>query len=411
MKIFRLILLSIASLLVFSGCQTTPTAPVKPRIDPSLPTVTGLKVLSDVTEIGFEWAPKYDERVAGYFVYRSNPKEQSTKLHRVATIKDRYSSHFVDTKLLPQTKYYYRFSTFSKDKRESVPSEMVTVSTKRMISSVSFLKAIVGLPNRVKVIWRPLDYPMVEAYIIERNDLSSMDWKKIATVQGRLSAEYIDSGLKNNYLYKYRIRVKTFNGLISAPSQIVEASTKPLPPIIQNVRATHDLPKKIDLTWDVSSKPDISYYKIYRAPNSMLFYSYHAKTKENKFEDLINQNGKSYYYKITAIDKDGLESPKQPSPVVGSTLTVPMAVSINSIREDGNSVMLSWMANDDRAVSYNIKKEYNDGTQNITGLSSFSYQDRDVIPGIEYKYSVVAIDKYGLESKPSEPIVITIPKP
>jgi len=411
MKIFRLILLSIASLLVFSGCQTTPTAPVKPRVDPSLPTVTGLKVLSDVTEIGFEWTPKYDERVAGYFVYRSNPKEQSTKLHRVATIKDRYSSHFVDTKLLPQTKYYYRFSTFSKDKRESVPSEMITISTKRMISSVSFLKAIVGLPNRVKVIWRPLDYPMVESYIVERNDLSSMDWKKIATVQGRLSAEYIDSGLKNNYLYKYRIRVKTFNGLTSAPSQIVEASTKPLPPIVQNVRATHDLPKKIDLTWDVSSRPDISYYKIYRAPTSMFFYSYHAKTKENRFEDLINENGKSYYYKITAVDKDGLESLKQPSPIVGSTLTVPMAVSINSIRQDGNSVMLSWMANDDRAVSYNIKKEYDGKIQNITGLRSFSYQDRDVIPGIEYKYSVVAIDKYGLESKPSEPIVISIPKP
>ena len=242
MKILRLILLSIASILFFSGCQTTPNVPTKPKIDPSLPTVSGLKVLTDVTEVGFEWKPNYNERVMGYYVYRSSPNEQTNKLHRVATIKDRYSSHFVDTGLKPETRYYYRFSTFSKNQRESVPSEMVTATTKRMISSVVFLKAIVGLPNRVKIIWRPLEYPRVSAYIIQRNDLSSMKWKTIATVQGRLSAEYIDTGLKNNYLYKYRIRVKTYDGLVSKPSQIVEASTKPLPPMIENLRATHNLP-------------------------------------------------------------------------------------------------------------------------------------------------------------------------
>ncbi len=410
MKTLKLIALSIVSMLIFSGCQNTPTAPSKPIIDTSLPTVSGLKVLSDVTEIGFEWNPKYDERVVGYYVYRSNPKEHSNKLHRVATIKDRYSSHFVDTGLHPQTRYYYRFSTFSADKRESVPSEMITVTTKKMIPSVSYVKAIVGLPNRVKIIWRPLDYPSVEAYIIQRNDLSSTEWKTIATVKGRLSAEYIDSGLKNNYLYKYRIRVKTYNGLVTKPSQIVEASTKPLPPVVENVRATVDLPKKIVLTWDPSPIKDFSYYKVYRTVNPILFYSYYAKTKENRFEDLINRNGKSYYYKVTAVDKDGLESPKPSSPVVGTTLSIPATVSITSIKQDGRSVMLTWTGNDDRAVSYNIKKEYDGKTQNLTGLRSFSYQDRDVVPGVEYKYSVIAIDKYGLASKPSEPILITIPK-
>ncbi len=410
MKILRLILLSIVSILIFSGCQATLNTPTKPQIDPSLPTVTGLKVLSDVTEVGFEWKPNYDERIVGYYVYRSSPNQQTNKLHRIATIKDRYSSHYVDTGLQPQTKYYYRFSSFSKDKRESVPSEMVTVTTKRMISSVVYLKAIVGLPNRVKIIWRPLEYPTVSAYIIERNDLSSMKWKKIATVKGKLSAEYIDTGLKNNYLYKYRIRVKTCGGLISKPSQIVEASTKPLPPMVENLRATHNLPKKIVLTWNISPKKDISYYKVYRTINPILFYSYYAKTKDNKFEDLINENGKSYYYKVTAVDKDGLESPRQPSAVVGTTLDIPLPVSITSVKQDSRSVMLTWMGNDGRAVSYNIKKEYNGKTVNLTGINSFSYQDRDVIPGVEYKYSVVAIDKYGLESKPSEPVLVSIPK-
>ncbi len=410
MKILSLITLSTVSILFFSGCQITPQTPTKPLIDSSLPTVANIKTLSNMTEVGFEWKPNYDERVMGYYVYRSNPKVQSNKLQRVATIKDRYSSHFVDTKLLPQTQYYYRFSTFSAQKRESVPSEMITVSTTRMIPSVAFIKAIVGLPNRVKIIWRPEEYPSVSSYIIERNDLSSTDWRKIADVKGRLSAEYIDANLKDNYLYRYRIRVKTCSGLVSDPSQIVEAHTKPLPPMVENVRATQNEPKKIILSWNASTIPDFSYYKVYRTINPILFYSYYAKTKNARFEDLVNDNGKTYYYKVTEVDTDGLESPRQSSPIAGSTLAVPEKVSITSVNQDGKSIMLTWTNNDDRAVSYNIIKEFNSKKQNITGLSSFSYQDRDVIPGVEYKYSVVTLDKYGLESEPSEPVLVTIPK-
>ncbi|WP_331774046.1 fibronectin type III domain-containing protein [Sulfurospirillum sp. 1612] len=410
MKLLKLITLSITSIIVFSGCQTTPLAPKKPQIDSTLPTVTQIKSLSDMTEVGFEWKANYDERVAGYYVYRSNPKVTSTKLQRIATVKDRYSTHFVDTKLTPETKYYYRFSTYSKEGRESVPSEMITVDTQKMIPSVAFIQAIVGLPNRVKVIWRPQEYPSVESYIIERNDLSSPEWKQIAEVKGRLSAEYIDAGLKDNYLYRYRIKVKTCNGIISHPSQIVEAHTKPLPPMVENLRATNNAPKKIVLSWDASTIPDFSYYKVYRTINPILFYSYYAKTKDNKFEDLINDNGKTYYYKVTAVDKDVLESLRQDSPVAGSTLGIPEEVSITSAKQDGKSIMLTWASYDNRAASYNIIKEYGSKKVNLTGITSFSYQDHDVIPGVDYKYSVVELDKYGLESKPSESIVVTIPK-
>jgi len=411
MKYLHLILLSIVSILFVSGCQNNPVPEKKRVIDPTLPRVEGLKVLSDITEVGFEWEPKYDdERVGGYYVYRTDSTKNNTKLERVATIKDRYSSHFVDTKLKPGTVYYYRFSSFSNEDVESEPSEMVTIATKRMVPSVAFVKAIVGLPNRVKVIWRPHEYPRVSSYIIERNDLSSTNWEKIAKVDGRLSAEYIDRGLKDNYLYRYRVRVETYDGLVSEPSQIVEAQTKPLPPIVENLRASQDIPKKIVLTWNPSPREDISYYKVYRAINPLLFYSYHAKVKENRFEDLINENGKTYYYKVTAVDKDGLESPKQETPVAGSTLPVPQPVSITSVNHDGKSVMLTWKSNDGRAVSYIVLKEFKGKTQRLTGIRSFSYQDRDVIPGVEYKYRVVAIDRYGLSSEPSEPIVITIPK-
>jgi len=404
-----LISLSILALFV-SGCTNDPKPQKKVVIDQTLPKLMDIKFLADVTEIGFEWKPSSDERVSGYYIYRSNPKNSNGKLGRIATIKDKYSSHFVDTGLKPGTQYYYRFSTFSADKRESVAGDTIGVNTSALLKSVVFLKAITGLPNRVKLIWRPHSSARVASYIIERNDFASTKWKNLAKVKGRLSAEYIDGGLKDNRVYRYRVKVKTYDGLISEPSQIVEAGTKPLPIEIKNLTTTTNIPKKIVLQWSPAVEKDFSYYKVYRAINTILFYSYIAKTKDTRYEDLINENGKSYYYFVTTVDKDGLESPRQQTAIAGTSLAVPDTVYITSSNNDSRSINITWNSRDNRAVKYNVIKEYNGKKKVFTGIRGNSFNDSDVIRGVEYKYNVIAIDKYGLASKESENTIIEIPK-
>ena len=404
-------LISLSVLVLFvSGCTTDPQPPKKPVIDQSLPKLTDIKFLSEVTEVGFEWKPSFDERVSGYYIYRSNPEVQNGKLERIATIKDKYSSHFVDTKLKPETQYYYRFSTYSKNKRESVAGDTISVTTAPLIKSVAFIKAITGLPHRVKLIWRPHSSQRVASYIIQRNEFTSTTWKQLAVVKGRLNAEYIDGGLKENRVYRYRVKVKTYDGLISKPSQIVEAGTKPLPIEIKNLRATTDVPKKILLNWDSAVEKDFSYYKVYRAINPMLFYSYLAKTEDTQYEDLINANGKSYYYYVTTVDKDGLESPRQQNAIAGSSLAVPDTVYITSLNHDGRSINITWKSLDKRAVKYSVIKQYKGKKKVFTGVQGNSFNDSDVVRGVEYKYNVVAIDKYGLASKSSESTIIEMPK-
>lgn len=404
-------ILSLAILILFvSGCQNSPTPPAKPVIDETLPVLKDIKFLSEITEVGFEWQPSYDERVDGYYVYRSNPKNPNGKLERIATLEDKYISHYVDTKLTPETLYHYRFSTFSKEKRESIPSDVVSATTKPLIESVTFLKAIAGLPHRVKLIWRPHPFDRVESYIIQRSEFSSTKWEELAVVNGRLNVEYIDGGLKDNHVYKYRVLVKTYDGLVSKPSEIVEAGTKPLPNPIENLQASTTLPKKIALTWNPSVQKDFSYYKVYRALNPLLFYSYRAKTVEPKFDDLVDENGKVYYYKVTAVDKDGLESYKQDTAVAGSTLGIPKEVVVLSASHDGRSINIVWDSEDNRAVKYNLIKNFNSQKQVITGINVKNYTDQDVISGVEYKYNIVAVDEYGLASNPTEDVIVMIPK-
>lgn len=325
-------------------------------------------------------------------------------------IDEKYASHYVDTNLVPETVYYYRMATFSASKQESELSPTVTVTTQPLLKSVPFIQAIVGLPNRVKLIWRPHPFQRVASYIVERNEFDTEKWEKIAEVKGRLNAEYIDGGLKDNHVYRYRVMVKTYDGIISRPSQMVEAQTKPLPKTIENTTATRDIPKKIVLRWDASLEKDISYYKIYSAPTSILFYTYLAKTKDTSFEDLINSNGTDRYYKVTAVDEDGLESLKQENPVMGTTLEIPMPPAVDQARHDSRQIFLNWSQVDGRAVKYDIIKDGPGKEQRIKGMTQSQFTDSDVQPGREYTYNIIAIDQFGLESKLSQDIVITLPK-
>jgi uncharacterized protein len=403
--------------LMINGCEKTLETPKEPVVDASLPRVESIRTLPGSTEVGFEWTPIYSSQIEGYYLYR----QSGNSMKKIATIKDRYISHYVDTDLKPNGTYTYQMSTYSADKHESGLSLAASVTTNGPVAKtatlgsiepISFINAISGLPARIKIIWRPHSMENVEYYIIERNEYKSTSWDEVGKVKGRLSAEYIDHDIKDNYAYRYRIKVKTNDGVLSKPSDTVEAHSKPLPKGIMGVQATSNLPKKIMLTWSPSTTSDFAYYKVYRSPTSSLFYSFYGKTVNTEFEDLINDNGKTYYYRVVAVDVDGLES-KQEGTVTGMTLSALNPPVVSSVKRDGGSIYITW-GGDDNAVKYTINKEFElsgkTQKQSFTGIFESNFIDQDTMPGIEYKYKIIAIDKYGIASNPSDSVIIKIPK-
>jgi len=410
-KFYQIILLSFLILFV-SGCAKRPGVAQKPKIDPSLPKVEQIRVIADITSVAFEWDPVYSDRVEGYYLYRGS---SYSKLKRVAVIEDRFSTHYVDKDLKPNTLYFYRMSTYDKEGRESVPSDVVRVKTLPLIESVSFIEAISHLPRRVKIIWRPHPNSRVKEYIIERSEQDDPKWKEIAVVKNRLQAEYIDKDLKDNHIYFYRIRVRTFDGIVSSPSKVVKAFTKPRPKMVKGLKATKDLPKKIIISWEPNPEKDIDHYNVYRSPFSYGFVIVHAKVKGTKYVDLIGEDGVKKFYKVTAVDKDGLESFKQDVPVMGSTLPKPQPPIIVSTNINDQAVVIKWKASDDRAVKYMVIKEEKQGildkkVYKYKNILTTSFVDRSIVPGVKYEYRVYAIDKYQIISKPSEPVEVIIKK-
>ncbi len=414
MKKLILIISSLLLILLNSGCvKSSFLEPEVVQPDSSLPPVTRLKAVSDITEVALEWKPNYSEYVAGYSIYRA-VGDPNGDFIRIAKIKDRYASHYLDRELEPSTTYFYRVSLFTKDGRESVPVETVKVTTKPRPKSVPFLKAIGGLANQIKLIWRPHPNPKVISYIIERREIDSEKWKKIDEIKGRLNAEYIDKDVKENRIYFYRVKVKTADGVISEPSKEVKASTKPLPKTVKGLKATTNLPKKIIITWEKNPEKDIDHYNIYRNLFIKdLLYKKIGETKDTKYVDEVGKDGAVYYYKVTAVDKDGLESLMQDQPVKGSTLPKPSAPKIVSATVIGRTANIEWQPTDNRAVSYTVVKKYRVDLLRVkkikfTHITGTSFVDKSLKPKIKYEFYVIAVDKNGIESKPSKSVTLEV---
>jgi fibronectin type 3 domain-containing protein len=271
------------------------------------------------------------------------------------------------------------------------------------------------MPRSAKILWRPHENPRVKSYIVERKGLSETEWEKIATLKGRLHAEYIDEDLPDNKVYFYRVRVKTFDDIISTPSESVRVITKPLPLGVKGVQASKNLPKKIKISWQDTTQKDFYRYYLYRSDNLKGGYKLIAKLYNNSYIDDVNKDGKVYFYKVSVVDKDGLESELAQTGVMGTSLVSPKAPLLNQAKLSGNEIVLSWKPQDERASSYTIKRTrqtswFEKVQKEFKGIHARSFVDKNIEPDSSYTYVVYSVDKNSIVSKPSVAVTLQTPE-
>lgn len=422
MKKFLKITSSIVLILTISGCTVSnPIAPqpVPQTFDQSLEVMDAslIRTIPDMNSVAFEWGRHENTSVVGYNLYRSNLQKDGDKLVKVATIKNRFVTHYVDTKLEPNTKYLYAMTSFKEDGKESQPSKSVMVQTQPLLESVSYIVAISNMPKQIKILWRPHQSERIKDYLIERTDASSAKWKEIEKISGRLNVEYIDTGLGSNEIYMYRIKAVTFDNIVSKPSEIARANTKPLPEDIKNLYATKDLPRRIDIKWEPSNTGDVVAYKIYSSNYVDGHYSELAKVPNStlNYSHMISNDGEVKFYKVSAVDKDSLESAMNLTPTMGSTLTKPTKPVITLAQIQGERAIINWIAGDSRAKSYTVYKTIKTGffskkVEKIENIQGLRFEDRDIVRGVEYQYAIQAVDEYGLHSEITKETPLVLPK-
>jgi fibronectin type 3 domain-containing protein len=417
MKLWTLSILCTASLLILSGCTSTPTPKKEVKVDRTLPVVslTENGIIVDMNTVAFEWNSIKDPRVEGIYVYKKSAAvEGQNTLTYYDTITSRFKTHYVDSKVAPDTQYSYSFKTYSKD-AESVENQPITINTLPVLESVSWIHSITGMPRSAKIIWRPHVNNKVEAYIIERKTFEDEEWEELAKIDGRLNAEYIDSDLNDNYVYMYRVKVLTYDGITSTPSQVVKVVTKALPETIKNIYATRNLPKKIRIDWDKSTQKDFALYYVYRANYIDGTYELIATLHNNTFTDKIEEDTKSYFYRVSAVDTDGLESEHERASIQGMTLARPSAPGIVEAKLVGSSIEISWSKLDPRTKTFLVAKKQKTGwfketSDEYKGITQQHFIDKKIEPNSIYRYVVYGIDSNGIKSEPSIEVKIQTPE-
>ena len=383
------ILLTSSIILAITGC--TNNVPLKSS--PKVKQVKEFRTLSDRNSIALEWNIVNEPNIAGYYIQRSeNAKDYKT----IEKIENKYITHYTDTDLKPNKIYFYKISSYTK---KGIPSfaKFKKARTLDKLEAIPFIaNAGIKVKGVIKLVFRPHPNERVEGYYIERFNDNASKWERIASLEPRLRAEYIDKGLIDGKVYRYRVIAYTFDDIESYPSKVIVAQTLQKPKVIVNITATTNLPKKIELNWQ--KVPGAVEYKIYSSDIDGA-YNLLTTTKNTHYIDKIDKDGYNKYYKITSIDKYGIESLKSQS-VMGSTLAIP-AQPIVSIEKNNKSVTFILSSPDKRAVKYLIKKDNGDKIVNIHNVHS-PYVDTNIKTKKSYEYKIYAIDENGLVSKAKE---------
>ena len=168
----------------------------------------------------------------------------------------------------------------------------------------------------------------------------------------------------------------------------------------ENLVATHGLKGKIELSWK-GVKSAARYY-IYEAPTPYDKFVQVAETTSNTQNYVLEEkSGTSKYYKITAVKKDGDESPFS-TVAHGTTLANPVITYIGQDEENSDSASsVHWYMNNCNASTYqhNVRYTINcfDPTGNNVaekihdGNSDYpSIKFDNLTPNTNYTYQVTA---------------------
>gem|GEM_PF-2814196 len=213
---------------------------------------------------------------------------------------------------------------------------------------------------------------------------------------------FIDRGLKNGQTYYYIVKAVDFSGNESPPSELVFATPTILPPAgFMAIGAD----SRIKLFWEEGTSDSIRGYHLYRTlrPGQDYQKITSVPIECTYFEDHEVKNGLRYYYVITSVGEDGMESPRSEEREA-TPMANPVEPSDLKATYELGKVRLEWPASSDsQVVGYNVyrresleEKQFQKLTENP--LTSTSYVDEAVEENKRYLYSVVSVNKEGRES-------------
>jgi len=176
----------------------------------------------------------------------------------------------------------------------------------------------------------------------------------------------------------------------------------------------------IHLKWLPSISPDIVAYKIYRKMEPGGSYSEIARVsaENTSYSDAQTVLGTTYYYAVTGISADGIESGYSNEVHATPGVAPPPPGTLTVKSDQFSRPVLVWeVPSDGEVAGYRIFRN-STGTKPWTAIATVdssvrSFVDQNTYDGNTYYYTVASVNKYGWISEYSNVVsyAVNLPKP
>ncbi len=242
--------------------------------------------IADYRSVLLQWESEQVD--SSFYLYRSLDGSNYTMMASLSGQAGTVKCYDHDVKM--GKTYYYKIVQMEHDK---VVGESEAEKVKVVLPTPTDFKTKVIKKTRVQLTWNKVQNAY--SYTIYRSTKSSGGFQKVTTVKG---ARYVDYDVSRGVTYYYKIVAnhKKKKNWQSQKSSVVSAHLKMVAPAVIGSYVKN----KIKLTWKEVKGAD-SYY-VYKENNNGKFELV-KKTSKLYYNDGNVKKGKSYTYKVLAIDK------------------------------------------------------------------------------------------------------------
>ena len=354
-----------------SATDFDPNAP----LPPAAPTVT--MTYSDSGKPKLTW-----NAVSGatsYRVFRSESRGTGYSLLGTTT-----ATSYTNTGAAVGKTYYYRVKAVN-SVGTSGYSNIVSGKAAPAAPSVTAGNSSTGKPQ---LTWKAVSGAV--KYEVYRSTRQNSGYSLLGTTT---STSYVNTGASTGTTYYYRVKAVNRDGMASGYSNIVSGKAKAAAPAAPSVTAGNSSTGKPRLTWKAVS--GATSYRIYRSESRGTGYSLLGTTSSTSYVNTGAAAGKTYYYRVKAVNRDGMASGY--SNIVSGKATLPAPVLNIGLSVSSGKPMLAWDAVPG-ATSYRIYRSTSRGTgySLLATTTSTSHVNTSAAKGTTYYYRVKACNAAGL---------------
>ncbi len=376
-----------------------------------------IKIADKFKKVAISWLPETN-RYYGVEVYRKEETQSSyvkvndkpimiSETEATDSTSKIRDFHFEDEELKEKTTYSYYLKALNFFGEESESSEVFTVNVKDRTPPIApvNLRLVDVKKNKVYLQWDNPSYDDAEKLILYR----SKNYDGLYLKRNSLSlteSNAIDTANEGNGYYYYISALDAAANESKSNVIFVDVHDVTPPSIPVGVKAIADTGRVL-LSWNKNLESDVKGYRVYRTVNKDAKNAYVLITpdlvQDTVFIDTLPKNAKNnFLYRIAAVDYSRLVGDKSaPVKVQLPDVTAPAQPFIKFIKDEGESLRISWVPNVEEDLSYYTlyRRSQSDTLWRVLSAellpTQFSYLDKSVTNNTLYEYHLTATDSTG----------------